>query len=580
MKKFISVIVSAALGVSAIAAMPCSAEGTKAAKKSGIVILGDSIASGYTVKGNVPYNYGDICGDYLGCDVYNYAVVGDNTDELLALIEGMNAEQKKNLSNAEYVVISIGGNDIGEYVARKFLEYAASKTDQKFLNDGYTLETIPAKPSISDLMKMINVKGEGGLVEFLSGSYSNALELNSLVSGISANLSYYDERNEGYIANKIIPNVKKAADEIKSVNPDARILVQNIYQPLQLEPTYIAKVYGTDSDKATMINLLRSKFETIMNSFDTELKSVDGIEVVDVKAEFTALDSKPTAKVPGHANYFIDIQTGSLETGDIHPNQKGHLAIAAAVLEKIGKLHDNSNLLRKVYSDISDKDKYPEIALATYKKVAGKEPVITTTTTTSTTTTTKKPTTSTTTSTTTTTKKPTTSTTTSTTTTTKKPTTSTTTSATTTKKPTTSTTTSTTTTTKKPTTSTTTSTATTTKKPTTSTTTSTAKKTTTSLTTTSATTTTTTTPAPTVMYGDVNGDKHVDSVDASQILKEYAARSTGKTGSFTDAQVLAGDVDESGKVDSVDASKVLAYYAYLSNVTGEPKSLKDFINKK
>jgi hypothetical protein len=74
---------------------------------------------------------------------------------------------------------------------------------------------------------------------------------------------------------------------------------------------------------------------------------------------------------PGNANYFVDIQAEKLYDIDVHPNQRGHVAIAAAVLEKIGKLHNDTGLLSSTFESLSDKSSYPEHALATYKKVAG-----------------------------------------------------------------------------------------------------------------------------------------------------------------------------------------------------------------
>lgn len=138
---------------------------------------------------------------------------------------------------------------------------------------------------------------------------------------------------------------------------------------------------------------------------------------------------------------------------------------------------------------------------------------------------------------------------------------------------------------------------------TTTTTTSKTTTTTTSATTTSTTskTTTTTTNAPTItsttsttvpittttpdphteeyMLGDVNGDKHIDSVDASKVLAEYAAVSSGKASKFNDKEFAAADVDKNGMADSVDASKILAYYAYSSSENGNVKSLSEFLKK-
>ena len=524
MKKFISAALSAVLGVSVLsAAQPAGvSKEASAASGKGIVLLGDSIASGDLRTGKVAHNYGEICGDYLGCSVANYAVSGYDTEDVLKTIEGFTAEQKKTVSDADVVVISVGGNDISHYLAKYLLDYAAGKTSQKFLNEGYTAADIPAKPGLSDLTAMLNVKGEGGMLEYMqNGGWNAKTEVNGKIGTAFGNFLSTDSK-KGYIEESIIPNIQKAADEIKAVSPNARILVQNIYQPLQLTPEYVNAAYGSQSDYATLISLLRAKCESTMTEFDKQLRTVKGIEVVDVKSVFTSLDTAPKTSNPGNASYFIDVQTGSLSTADVHPNQKGHVAIATAVLDQIGKLHyDNNGLLTRTFNGISDKEKYPQIALETYKKVAGEAPkttTTTTTTTTSTTTTTKKTTTTTTT-----------------------------------------TTTSTTTTTKKTTT-------------TTSTTT-----TTTSIT--STTTSTTTQPEKKVKLGDINSDGLVDAVDASGVLAEYAKLSSknGK-GDFTADQRKAADVDKNDKVDSVDASKILAYYAYLSkSTTGAKMSIEDFV---
>lgn len=65
--------------------------------------------------------------------------------------------------------------------------------------------------------------------------------------------------------------------------------------------------------------------------------------------------------------------------------------------------------------------------------------------------------------------------------------------------------------------------------------------------------------------GDVNADGHVDAVDSSAVLMEYALLSTedGEP-TFTDEQKTAADVNSDGEINAVDGSYILAYYAYLS----------------
>lgn len=66
--------------------------------------------------------------------------------------------------------------------------------------------------------------------------------------------------------------------------------------------------------------------------------------------------------------------------------------------------------------------------------------------------------------------------------------------------------------------------------------------------------------------GDVNGDNTADSADASAVLAEYAAVSTGVAVTFTKKQTIMGDMNGDGAVDSSDASVILEIYA--KNSTG------------
>lgn len=76
--------------------------------------------------------------------------------------------------------------------------------------------------------------------------------------------------------------------------------------------------------------------------------------------------------------------------------------------------------------------------------------------------------------------------------------------------------------------------------------------------------------------GDVDSNGTIDSVDASLILREYSASSTGQASVLDNVQKICADVDRNGTVDSVDASYILAYYAYAA--TGGTSKLIDFIN--
>lgn len=68
----------------------------------------------------------------------------------------------------------------------------------------------------------------------------------------------------------------------------------------------------------------------------------------------------------------------------------------------------------------------------------------------------------------------------------------------------------------------------------------------------------------TLSYGDLDSDGRVDSRDASSILIEYAAASSGGKSKLSSEQKKYADIDSNGKIDSKDASYVLGFYSYLS----------------
>lgn len=368
MKKIISGLLSTLIGASLAVALPSQVSGESNDIDS-IAVFGDSIASGYGLDPGTEYNYGQIIGDYLGCKVENYAVSGDTTADLVKVVANLSDEQKKFIADSEVVVISIGGNDLMNYSSKKLLDFAVS---DGFLNEGYTKNDIPQNPGINDLLKYMNIDGKGGLIEYAATGGMNAkLKLSRVLADISSNLCYNTQDNEGYIGNVMIPNIKEAVSGIRAVNPDARIIIQSVYNPLQFSPEYVEK--NLSENKSMAVGMIRLRFKDILENYRKELNGIEGVEVADILNEFTSLPADADAAEQGYAYYFTDIQLDDKER-DFHPNQRGHLAIAAEILDTIGVLHDDNGLMTNVFRHLPNPGsniKYPFIALDTYKKVAG-----------------------------------------------------------------------------------------------------------------------------------------------------------------------------------------------------------------
>lgn len=398
-KKILSALLSAAVGASALCApavYAADADYSIQSDDSSMVILGDSIASGYGL-GDGEYNYGEICADYLGWDVTNLAVSGDDTADLLALFE--DASVQGSLASADTIVVSIGGNNFIAEFMRYILNYAANKG---LLVDGKTAADIPEDPTAADMEALLDqTKLEAYLV-------TNMTEAASFASGLKRALIGTSSAPTGILQTEITPDTDLIIQSLQKVNPEADIIFQTIYQPMQFSPEYWESKFGTGAtyeNMATATNLIRNIFVQTMDAYSEQLTAFAdtyGIKIADVYAEFTSLEGDQSKAQQGNAHYFTNMQTSG-ENRDFHPNQKGHLAIAAAVLEQVGQLHDtySTDLIRTVYDNLEDKAEYPAIAYETYQLVIGNDiPIVTTTTTTTSTTTTSTTTTSTTTTTT------------------------------------------------------------------------------------------------------------------------------------------------------------------------------------
>jgi lysophospholipase L1-like esterase len=382
MKKTLSVVLAAAMCISAA---PLSVSNAEDSTKN-LVVLGDSISTGYNlVDGtatHVEYNYADICADYLGWNLSNNAVTGDTTSDLYSKLQDESSAAFTSTKDADVVVISIGGGDILQYIGQYICNYAATK---ELLIDGVTSDDIPDRISMLDILDYVD---KHKLFENLN---SSAYAASDFISQLRLELINTTADPNGYIQTDIVPNTQKIIERIHEINSDAEVVLQTVYQPLQLSQEVWNASFATGMPYGTYgiaVNTFRLNFTEIMNSYQTSILALTDdysyLKIADVYSEFTSLSSAPTRANQGHAYYFTNIEGAADDTGliapsnllldsDVHPNQKGHLAIAAAVLEQIGELHNTSSntLLRKIHDSLDDVSEYPEIAAETYTLVAG-----------------------------------------------------------------------------------------------------------------------------------------------------------------------------------------------------------------
>ncbi len=240
-----------------------------------IVVLGDSIAAGYGLKGfkkSDPYHcdsYANLLAEEYTQELngicpftlINDAVSGDTSAQLLKHLK--NGEFDNDLAGCDLVVISIGGNDI----LGPFRDFINNR-----MNIGKQLKLKDIAENVTDL------EGVMDSVEKLSGRIDKAL----------------DKYSEVIIS--IIEQVRSKCD--------ADIIIQTLYDP----------------------------FAKVPAAFMFQGLSKDKIEKLDEIIKDNAIDENGTVRY-----YVCDIyepfkdkglELTNMERGDIHPNSKGHKLIA------------------------------------------------------------------------------------------------------------------------------------------------------------------------------------------------------------------------------------------------------------
>lgn len=334
MKKFRK-LVSILSAVSIGASMLCVPVADAVESKGSLVILGDSISSGYGLEEG-EYNYGEILGEYFDYDTENFAVPGLTT---AGLIEKLADDNVKNaVSGADMIVISIGGND--------FITTARDVIEDKYGE----IVNISDIDEVFQLFKSDVIKALSTLGALYSVQFPSACDT-------------------------AIANIEQISSTISELNPDATVVFQNIYDPFQLDDEKYEKYIVKDEQYASgyrgikravyyNINALKTYEGSYPVSFNVRIRdAVGNAHVADICSAFTADEVRDDdlTQPYGYVSYFTDVFDAA--DRDFHPNQKGHLEIAAAILEELGVKESANRKMRAVYNKLSAEEKsaYPEL---------------------------------------------------------------------------------------------------------------------------------------------------------------------------------------------------------------------------
>lgn len=294
-KKLIAAFSAALLTAASVPASVCSAsaEGKK------LVILGDSISSGYGLaKGELGYY--DYLADCLGGTMTNLAKTGAATADLIAQLD--NSACAAAVSGADVICISVGGNDL--------MKPAKEYFDQ-FSKEGETI--------MDTLRRVVKEK-----------------DAQTIVTGLTRAL------REPRAAAK--ENYAVIETKLRALNPNAQIVMQTVYNPFEVpESFFTSRNYSATDIKnyGDLLNYVTNNEKQL----NTAMAALTTVKTADIMGAFTG------------SGWLYD----RILSKDIHPTALGHALIAAEILEQLQDVPAKSARLGKFQQNmiISDYQAVP-----------------------------------------------------------------------------------------------------------------------------------------------------------------------------------------------------------------------------
>lgn len=274
--KLINRIIAAAAALTL--SLPAAAvySGVQASAASGgILILGDSISSGESLKENEP-GYFDYLAAATGKPITNLAVSGAITTELIEVIDNPNNADV--IASSDIICISIGGNDLIR--------------PTKALLATYQQEGETTTQTVKRLLK------EADIVQLMSD-----------LTGALRQPRTTARDNYAVIEQKL-----------RALNPDAEIVMQTIYNPMEVSDAFLAEnnISDTNLDNyQKAVSYIASNEKTLNKA----ILALETVKVADVSETFTGSTW---------------IYSRVLDEQDIHPNAVGHAMIGALILDALG----------------------------------------------------------------------------------------------------------------------------------------------------------------------------------------------------------------------------------------------------
>lgn len=238
--------------------------------KENYVALGDSITTGYGLEDENQSFPGLLAVSMDKTEnYYNYAVNGNTSGDLLLKLS--EEQVIESVRDAELITVTIGGNDI----------LSLFRTFKEILNVEFLV-------SIKDVAEVIN----------------NPVVLTAIAAAVKdADLEtpYQD------MLNNFEKNLKLIMGKIKEINPDVRIIVQTVYNPIG----------GIEE-----LRVIEPLVDTIISGIN---------QIIENHAEESNYELVNTYDL----FYNYSSEYTNINRMDIHPSLKGHHIIYEAILKEI-----------------------------------------------------------------------------------------------------------------------------------------------------------------------------------------------------------------------------------------------------
>lgn len=242
-----------------------------------IVSIGDSIPNGYMLS-NEEDSFDNLFSETIDADLKEYSEIGLTSKDILDLLNSNDLDN--DIKKADMIILTVGSNDLLDIV----FEVELPGIDIDFYNNA----NITLNGDYVDILEVLENLNNF----FVSEELTNMLE--------DAFLNFSN-------------NWEQIINYIKTVNPDAQLVVNNLYNPF-----FNISVPLLDIDFSNASNLIDSYIQKMNNII---LEESDDYQVIDT---YNILRS----------NSLLNLNLIKLEL-DPHPNRRGHKKLFESYLKEL-----------------------------------------------------------------------------------------------------------------------------------------------------------------------------------------------------------------------------------------------------